>query len=89
MRLNRRSLNKAKLLGAEFDAKRELLACTFNPIVNDENGNILTNTRIQLIYRNVNRIITHLRNNYWVNNAKKPESFFITKGTINLCCCSV
>ena len=70
-----RALNEAELLGAEFDFEKEFLACTFNPIVVDENGKVPTDRRIQLILRNVNRIASSLRNSDWNDDKQQAEKF--------------
>lgn len=74
-----RGLNEAELLGAEFDFERELLACTFNPIVVDINGKIPEDRRIQLILRNVKRIVSSLRNSDWDDDRQQAETFELSE----------
>jgi hypothetical protein len=57
------AFNDTSLLGVEFEQNRKLLACTFEPIRVDKDGNVPQERRVQVILKSVGRtVVARCRN---------------------------
>lgn len=69
------ALNEANLLGVEFDRKKNLVACSFELVTMDKDGNVPEDRRLLLIFNPVGRFIASLRNGHWDDKNAVVENF--------------
>lgn len=69
------ALNEANLLGVEFDKEKNLVACSFELVTMDKDGNVPEDKRILLIFKPVGRFVASLRNGHWDDKNAVVEKF--------------
>jgi hypothetical protein len=69
------ALNEATLLGVEFDKEKNLVACSFELVAMDKDGNIPEDNRILFIFKPVGRFVASLRNGHWDDKNAEVEKF--------------
>lgn len=69
------AFNEADVLGVEFDEKRNLIGCTFRPIMLDKDGHVPEDRRVQVILKPVGRLVASLRLGNWNDEHAAVEKF--------------
>ncbi|MCW7494671.1 hypothetical protein ND861_18605 [Leptospira sp. 2 VSF19] len=69
------AFNEATLLGIEFKKEKSIVACTFDLITMNKNGEVPKDKRLLFIFKSVGRFVASLRNARWDDSTAKAEIF--------------